>query len=209
MHPDTSTKTLVIPTYTISKHLEELALRCAASHRNQVQQIIITEDGGRYSEKLRMMADLYLYNRDNVGFTKNLNRGWKLVDTDFAILANSDTTLLSGNLLDICKPASVCCPEVENLSHYPGFMGHYFVVPRTIRDDYGLLDERLVNFESDMEYYDRIQHLFEKDPRVVIHHEQHQTLQAMKMDITHAAQMDAKRHHDLRVSDYPERLAWY
>jgi len=199
-----NTKTLIIPTYTLNDELEHMTLQCIASHKNQVTQIIVSEDGGRYSDKIRERADVYLYKHYNVGFTKNVNQAWNLSDADFTIIANSDTFLVSGNLEDLCRinPAKVCSPKIENLPvQNNGFNGSYFVVPKKIKDKYGVLDERFKNFQSDIEYYYRIKHLFQRDTRVVIHHNKSRTLRASNLDLKAELDRDALVYNQVKNNE--------
>ena len=209
MSVDNRIKTLVIPTYTLNKDLETMAFACALSHRDQVDEIIITEDGGNYSDGLREIADIYIYNKHNVGFTRNLNRGWILSNSDFTIIANSDTVLVSGNLSDICRddPPMVCSPGIENLlMRQDGFTGSYFVVPKEIKKKYGMLDERLKNYQSDIDYYYRIKDLFLVESRVIINHQKAQTIVASDLDIKIELNRDAQMYDKMLLEEYPERI---
>jgi len=194
------TKTLVIPAYTVSSVLETMACRCALSHRKQVDQIIITEDGGFYSEKLREVADIYIYNKQNAGFTKNLNKGWKLSISNFTILANSDTLLVEGNLDDLCKtPPMVCSPKIINsIKTNNGFTGSYFIVPEEIRQRFGLLDERLKTFQSDIQYYNKIKAHFIREKRVSVFHYKSQSIIQSGLDSKKELTRDSNIYNQLK-----------
>lgn len=170
-----STKlTLVMPCYTLNSDLEEMAEWGLESYIGQVDEIIVVEDGGQYSPKLRHLADKYIYLKENVGFTKAVNTGWRLSDGDFTAIVNSDTDLLAGNLRDLCIEGKVVCPKTENVD-VPLLAGHFFVVPRPIQEQYGMLDERLRMYVSDSAYEGRIKHLIQQVPSVVIWHENQAT----------------------------------
>lgn len=175
-------KTLVIPTYTVTGELEDMALKCIRSHRDQVDTIIVSEDGGAWSSSIRDLVDIYVYGKNNVGFTKNVNRGWRLSQSDFTIIVNSDTYLLDGNIDDLCQEGFVMSPRVDNLSNYPGFVGSYWVTPKEITEKFGMLDERLKTYQSDMDYYERIKPMFKKGESVSIYHTKSQTLLAANID---------------------------
>jgi hypothetical protein len=196
-------KTLVIPTYTVNQELVEMTLKCIASHRNQVDEVIVSEDAGIYSPELQKVADIYIYGNQNIGFTKNVNRGWILSHSEFTIIANSDTYLVSGNLNDICKEDEVVCPEIENLTNYPDFEGSYWVTPKLVRDKYGMLDERLKTYHSDIDYYMRIKHLFRKDHNVIIHHHKGQTILASQLDVAH--EMLEANHEFTKILEEKEK----
>jgi len=208
MYLDKTTKTLVVPTYTLSTELEEMALECVKSHRDQVDQVIISEDGGRYSKKLRSCADIYIYTKKNEGFTKNVNKAWKMSTSDYTLIVNSDAYLESGNLVDLCTTPNVTCPYVEGDTTTSGFTGTYFVVPKETLGKYGMLDERLRTFGSDGDYFERIRHLFRKEGRVKIGHHGSQTLKEAKMDIKEESNLDSLKYRDIITEDYPERITW-
>lgn len=201
MEPDKTTKSLVVPTYTTSLRLEKLALECIESHRGKVDEIIVVEDGGRYSKKLREAADVYVYSGANRGFTKTINRGWLLASYDYTIFANSDTKLIQGNLRDICIPDWVSCPTIKEKN---GGLGCYWVVPRSIKEKYGMLDERFRMFASDNDYYERIKHIFRVDERVVISHVKAASLKKQKT-FKEDGVLDAARYDKVIREEYPER----
>ena len=162
--------TMIIPTYTLNDELEELAEFGALSYRPQVDELIIMEDGGKYSEILREIADIYIYSKENQGFTKNVNKGWYISSGDWTMIVNSDTQLISGNLKDLCID-KVTCP-ITHTENVPYFWGAFFCVPKKIREEYGLLKEGTdKNFGSDSEYEKRIGHIYQLIQTVeVLHH---------------------------------------
>lgn len=171
------TLSLVIPTYTLNKELEELAIRAVISYREQADQIIVTEDGGMFSPELMKLADTYIYNNTNEGFTKNVNRGWRFSTGDYTAIVNSDTELMSGKLHDLCVPGKVTSPIIHN--QYIDLMaGPFFVVPKKIKDERGLLREEMKIYSSDSEYEKRIADIFKKIDTVTIYHEISQTVKA-------------------------------
>lgn len=168
---------MVIPTYTITKDLEKTTLMALATYRDQVDELIITEDGGFYSPAFAHYADAYIINTKNAGFTKNVNRGWQYATGDYVAIVNSDTYLMSGELYDLCRPGIVTSPEIVNQG-IPRLAGPFWVTPATIAQQYGYLMEEMKTYASDSEYDNRIAHIFEKVPSVRIYHEMHQTLTA-------------------------------
>jgi len=202
------TTALVIPTYSVSRRLINMAYECARSHREQVDQIIISEDGGHYSHKLKNIADVYVYSHQNIGFTKNVNRGWGLSESDFTIIANSDTFLVSGNLCDLTESENVVCPEIINPDFKTLFSGSYFVVPKTIREKYGMLDERLKNYCSDDDYCARIKKLFRHEPRVVIFHHKGTTVKDAKWNVPVEYRRDSEIYKQIIEKEHPERKTW-
>lgn len=172
---------VVIPTYTINEELEEVAIRCIKSLKGNCF-VIVSEDGGMKSEKLRDLANLYIYSPENHGFTWNVNRGWKhAVDYDFVAIVNSDIEMVSGSLDALCIDGFVTSPVCEN-QPVPGLFGAFFVVPKPILIEKGMLIEELKMYYSDTEYACRVRDIFRKVPEVVVRHEQSKTLRAAGLE---------------------------
>lgn len=168
---------LVIPTYTKTKELEREALWCAASYKDQVDELIIIEDGQMFSTKLMEMADIYIYKKENTGFTKNVNDGWKFAHGEYVMIVNSDTQLKEGNLNDLCIPGKVTSPEIVN-QYIDRLAGPFWVVPRTVAEERGYLLEEMKTYSSDSEYDERVKDIFQKVPSVKIYHEMAQSVSA-------------------------------
>lgn len=166
---------IVIPTYTINDELERLALVCLNSYKDRGGRTIVCEDGGRFSPTLLGLADVYIYNSDNKGFSVNVNRGWRYSQADYTMIASSDTRLVEGSLHKLCMPGKVTSPEVIN-QHIPYLAGCFFVVPRDITEKYGYLMEEMRTYCSDSEYDHRVRGVFSKIPEVKIAHEMAQTV---------------------------------
>ena len=166
---------LVVPCYSLTETLEEMAIICALSYRDQVEELIVVEDGGRYSKELQEIADVYIYNKHNKGFSVNVNRGWKNAMGDFVMIASSDTSLIEGNLTDLCIPGKVTSPEIDN-QFIDYLAGPFFVVPKEITKERGYLREEMRTYSSDSEYDNRVRDVFQKVPSVHIFHAQAQSV---------------------------------
>lgn len=141
--------------------LEIMAYNCARSYREFADEVIIVEDGGRRSPALLEIADIYVYHDENLGFTSNINMGWKLTTKDFVFLVNSDTYIESGNPQDLCISGYVTSPE--QVGFIPEHInGGFFVVPDTVRQERGLLDESMKMYCSDGDYYLRVKDIFRR-----------------------------------------------
>lgn len=187
---------LVIPTYTLTKELERLSLWAAASYREQVDQLIITEDGGMYSPKLQEISDIYIYNKVNVGFSKNVNRGWKNADGDFVMIVNSDTQLMKGKLDDLCIPGMVTSPEIVN-QYIDRLAGPFWCTPKELTDRFGYLREEMRTYSSDSEYDERMKDFFIKVPSVQVFHEQAKTVTEAGVEGGEEQERDRKIYADL------------
>lgn len=187
---------LVIPTFTITKQLEDLAIAALLSYREQVDEIIVSEDGGMFSNKLFYFADYYLYSNINGSFTKNVNRGWKVATGDYVAIANSDTELISGNLSDLCIPGKVTSPEIIN-QYIDRLAGPFWVAPKEITKERGMLMEEMRTYCSDSEYDNRMADIFQKVPSVRLFHHQAQTVTAAGKEGHEEQARDNDIYHDL------------
>lgn len=166
---------LVIPTYTLSQKLEDMAVECIESYRAKGIEVIVTEDGGRFSPLLLENCDTYIYNKENKGFSVNVNRGWRFATGDYVAIVSSDTWLMRGNLLDLCVKGKVTSPEIVN-QNIERLAGPFFVVPKKIAKERGYLLEQMRTYSSDSEYDHRVKDIFEKVDSVEIYHHQAQTV---------------------------------
>lgn len=167
----------VIPCYTLTKELERLAFWCAASIREQVDELIIVEDGGMFSPKLLEIADKYIYNKDNRGFSKNVNRGWKAAEGEFVMIVSSDTQWEGGNLSDLCIPGKVTSPVASN-QEILRLAGCWWVAPAEVTKDRGYLREEMHTYSSDSEYDERVSDIFQKVDTVKFYHHKAQSVSA-------------------------------
>lgn len=163
--------TVVIPTYTGDENLEQIALEAIRSYSYQADELIVCEDGGRYSPQMMALADVYIYNHKNEGFSVNVNRGWRYSTGDFTAIVSSDTRLYEGDILNLCIPGKVTSPEIVN-QHIDRLAGPFFVVPKEIKEERGMLLEQMRTYCSDSEYDHRVKDIFEKVPQVKIFHHQ-------------------------------------
>jgi glycosyltransferase involved in cell wall biosynthesis len=140
---------MVIPTYSATEELTEMALACAKSFREQVDELIITEDSNIYNEELHRIADQYILH-PNLGYSGNTNRGWRLSTGDFTLIVNSDTSLNRGSLGDLCIAGTITSPiMLESSSHSnANVSGAFFCVPRNLWYPDRIFDEHTTKFEG-------------------------------------------------------------
>lgn len=187
---------LVIPTYTMNDHLKELAIRAALTYRPQVDELIITEDSGMFSRDLFDLSDIYIRGKKNIGFTANVNRGWKLATGDFVMIVNSDTELYRGNLNDLCISGKVTSPIIIN-QEIPFLAGPFWCAPKEVTKQYGMLNEAMRTYASDSDYDNRVRSIFQKVDTVKIYHEMAQTVTAAGVEGGQEAERDNKIYHEL------------
>lgn len=165
-------------TWTREPRHFDLTMRAINSYKHQLDELIIIEDGGEYKQEYVDNSSVYVYNSSNSGFTRSVNQGLKMATGDYIACISNDTYLISGNIQELCTKDTVVSPEVEN---QPGlqFAGSFFVVPRSIYDKVGGLDERMKVYYSDEDYIFRLKSngiAIEKNQDVVIHHDIKQTV---------------------------------
>jgi len=180
----------------MNDYLEDMAVDCLMSYRSQVDQLIVCEDGGNFSERLRNISDIYAFNKDNVGFTKNVNRAWRLATGSYCMVVSSDTILMEGDIRDLCIPGKVTSPEVQN-QFIEYLAGPFFVVPRTVKEERGMLLEEMRTYCSDSEYDHRVRDIFEKVDSVKIAHIMAQSVKAAGVEGGNEMQRDREAYAKL------------
>lgn len=188
---------MVIMTYTLTEDLERIAYNSALSYRDQVDELIITEDGGSFSNKLRKVSDIYIYGKNNVGFTANVNRGWRISSGDYTMIVNSDTYLSEGKLKDLCIPGTVTSPVIEN-QFITKLAGPFFVIPKEIQEERGYLVEDMRTYCSDSEYEERVRDIFQTVESVKIYHEMARTVTEAGVEGGEEQERDRKAYENFK-----------
>lgn len=178
---------LVLLAYSASDHLKRLANEALDSYKNQADEVIVIEDGGAFDPNLMSKADIYAYHKENRGFTHSVNQGIKLSHGDYVAIVSNDTYRKAGHLQNLCIKDTVTSPLIEN---QPGmdFAGSFFVLPRSVIDKVGLLDESMKIYYSDEEYKNRLNKYkvpMTQVKEVVIHHHICQSVPSAKVDYSH------------------------
>lgn len=188
---------IVIPTYTLNKELETLALEAIRSYRAYADELIVTEDGGRYSSEIMAKVDTYIYNWQNKGFTANVNRGWRQATGDFVAIVSSDTYLFEGNPRDLMIEGKVTSPEIIN-QNIDLMAGPFFVTPKEVTKERGYLREEMRTYSSDSEYESRIRDIFQLVPEVKIYHHQAQSVKVAGVEGGDEMQRDREIYQKLK-----------
>lgn len=86
---------------------------------------------------------------DGTGYGRNVNVGLRLATGDYIAVVNNDCRVVDGNVLDLCVRDEVVSPliigERQGLGQSiepGGFHGCFWVLPRSVLERVGLLDER-------------------------------------------------------------------
>jgi GT2 family glycosyltransferase len=132
------TLSVVIPHWPLDAETDAALARCVASFPPECERIVVVNDG--------------------TGYARNVNTGLRLTRSDYVAVANNDTELIAGDVYDLCVPRTVTSPLVigerqgfgESIEP-GGFHGCFWVAPRPLLDEIGLLDETLgrAYFEDD------------------------------------------------------------
>lgn len=188
---------VVIPCYTITKDLEEMAIACVKSYRYQADELIVVEDGGRYSPQLMGLCDSYIYNWKNGGFTVNVNRGWRYAKEPYVAIVSSDTYLYEGDIHNLCIPGKVTSPVIVN-QNIERLAGPFFVIPQSVAEERGYLMEEMHTYSSDSEYDNRVADIFETVQSVKIVHKQAQTVSVAGVEGGKQQQKDREIYEKLK-----------
>jgi glycosyltransferase involved in cell wall biosynthesis len=133
------TLTVVIPHWPLDDEVNTSLQQCVRSLPDECEKIIVVNDG--------------------TGFARNVNIGLTLASGEFVAVVGNDTYVTDGDVFDLCVPGTVTSPAVDAKESIDasGFHGAFFVLPRSVLDDVGLLDERFEGgFYEDDDYLQRI-----------------------------------------------------
>lgn len=85
--------------------------------------------------------------KNTIGFTKAVNYGLRIATGDYVMVVNNDIVWKEGLLEDLCVADVITSPKMNGQPQV--FWGCFFVIPRSIIDRIGLLDERFYLYCSD------------------------------------------------------------
>ncbi len=130
---------VVIPHWPLDDEIDAALQRCLDSLPHDCEKVIVVNEG--------------------TGFARNVNVGLRVASGAFVAVVGNDTFVVEGDVYELCVPGTVTSPLVEEKPSIDpgGFNGAFWVVPRTVLDEIGLLDERFEGayFEDD-DYLERL-----------------------------------------------------
>jgi hypothetical protein len=130
---------VVIPHWPIDDEIDASLQRCVDSLPHDCEKVIVVNAG--------------------TGFAHNVNVGLRVASGAFVAVVGNDTFVVGGDVYDLCVSGTVTSPLVEEKPSIDpgGFNGAFWVVPRTVLDEVGLLDERFEGaYYEDDDYLERL-----------------------------------------------------
>jgi glycosyltransferase involved in cell wall biosynthesis len=130
---------VVVPHWPLDEEVDEALRSCLASLPSNCEKIVVVNQG--------------------TGFAYNVNIGLRLASGDYVAVVTNDSRVLSGDVYDLCVAGTVTSPLVlEKPGIEPGgFHGAFWVAPREVLEEVGLLDERFEGaFFEDDDYLERL-----------------------------------------------------
>jgi GT2 family glycosyltransferase len=134
------------------------------------EEIIVVENGPYHEYS---GVDTYIRFSENQFFTKAANTILKMAKHEYVAVVNNDTHLEMGDLHSLCKPDTVVSPFITTQPDLKPFMGSFFVIPKTIIEKVGYLDEQFQLYYSDTDYLTRLTNAgvkMEREDSVLVYH---------------------------------------
>jgi hypothetical protein len=127
------TLSVVIPVWSTNSDLTEMALKLAKQVRPMCDELVIGEDG-EYQKELAAIADTYLVH-PRLGHAKNLAETIKATNSEYVAAMDSDMSIDSGDLKDLCIPGHLVSPATVQ-RRFNEVAGWFFVCPRQFLMEY-------------------------------------------------------------------------
>jgi hypothetical protein len=130
---------VVVPHWPLDAEIDEALRACLTSLPRDCEKIVVVNQG--------------------TGFALNVNTGLRLATSAYLAVVTNDSRVVEGNVYDLCVPGTVTSPFVlEKPGIEPGgFHGAFWVAPREVLDQVGLLDEGFAGaFFEDNDYLERL-----------------------------------------------------
>jgi hypothetical protein len=131
--------TAVVPHWPLDEEVDEALRACLASLPPDCEKIVVVNQG--------------------TGFAVNVNIGLRVATGNYMAVVTNDSRVVAGDIYDLCVPGTVTSPLVlEKPGVEPGgFHGAFWVAPREVLDEVGLLDDRFEGaFFEDDDYLARL-----------------------------------------------------
>lgn len=164
---------VITPAFVMKEELVEITRKCLTVLRNTPDCELINIDNGSSfgSDMMKDLSDIYIRNKENLGFTKALNQGLKLASGDYLVVGNNDYVVEDDwqiPMMDILNkdpnvgtisPSTYAEPVETKFYWCCGQAGAFNMMTRKTFEILGLYDEQFMNTFSDTDYAIR---MFEK-----------------------------------------------
>jgi hypothetical protein len=130
---------VVVPHWPLDEEVDDAVRACLASLPSDCEKIVVVNQG--------------------TGFAHNVNIGLTLASGDYIAVVTNDSRVLNGDVYDLCVAGTVTSPLVLEKPGLEagGFHGAFWVAPREVLEQVGLLDERFEGaFFEDDDYLERL-----------------------------------------------------
>ena len=91
---------VVIPNYIANEELRTLAQQAINSFKKTLKgkewELIIVDDCSPIKGCFKDEADVFIQNKENLGYAKAMNKGWKAAEGDYIVTSNNDIIVYDG-----------------------------------------------------------------------------------------------------------------
>jgi GT2 family glycosyltransferase len=161
---------LGILAFSVEPEFIAMTQRAIDSYRG-ADEIIVVENGPYHEYS---GVDTHVRFSENQFFTKSANTVLRIAAHDYVAIVNNDTYLQEGDVHDLCQQDTVMSPLITTQPEIGPFVGSFFVIPKTIIESIGYLDEQFKLYYSDTDYLTRLSfngvHTIKNESVKVYHH---------------------------------------
>lgn len=143
---------LGIIAFSLEPEFIEMTQRAIDSYRS-ADEIIVVENGHHHEYT---GVDTYVRFSENQFFTYSANTILRVAKHPYVAVVNNDTYLQEGNLHDLCQSDTVTSPLITTQPDIGPFVGSFFVIPKSVLESIGYLDEQFKLYYSDTDYLTRL-----------------------------------------------------
>lgn len=193
-----------MPICIVNESLNQMTEDCLLSMEGQYDELVIIDDGSTYPiEWIKEKADVWVENKENLGFVRSANKGFKAAHGEYIVLFCNDTRLEKGNLVDLCGEGYIF-PRFRG-KETPFWDGAFYGFPRKIG---GLYDEKFQDYFGDLDLFFSAKKKgipLERVDSVSVFHQEEQTQQALgKRQTVYDIDNEKfkKKHEDNPLQDY-------
>lgn len=143
---------LGIIAFSVEPEFIEMTQRAIDSYRG-ADEIIVVENGPHHEY---IGVDTYIRFSENQFFTYSANTILRVARHPYVAVVNNDAYLQEGDLHNLCKPNTVTSPLITTQPDIAPFSPAFFVIPKSVLESVGYLDEQFKLYYSDTDYLTRL-----------------------------------------------------